>query len=164
MFIFVQQYEQKLEHKKMFKNVLSPYHQLSPSSLLTSTRTRQLYEKKIMPRRKGRYNNIEDSLSWIIALRIRISLNPPLESNRNCAAVEIWEAAANYTVSLISTHAYQCVVCLDQVCYHRSCLFSFLAQFSQHYKLLLYWLLLCICISVCDPENTAKAPWIIDLT
>lgn len=44
------------------KNVLSPYHQLSPS-LLTSTRTRQLYEKKIMPGRNGWNNNIESSLS-----------------------------------------------------------------------------------------------------
>lgn len=101
----------------VLKSMLSPNHQLSPSLI---TRTRQLYGKKIMPSRYGRHNNTECSLSWIIALHIRISLNPPLESNKNHAAIEIWGAAANRTVRLISKKAYQCVVFLHSVRYQHS--------------------------------------------
>lgn len=86
-----------------------PLHQLS-SSLLTRARRRQLYQKKIMPKRCSWLSNTERSWSWIIALHIRTSLNPPLESNRNHAVIEIWVAAANYTVSLLFTQAYQCRV------------------------------------------------------
>lgn len=103
LFIFVRLYKQWKEHMKV-----NCTHQLSPS-LITSMRTRQLYEKIIMPRRYGWHNNIECRLSWIMAPHIRISLNHPLESNRNHTAIEVWVATANYTVRAISTHAYQCV-------------------------------------------------------